>query len=192
MTDALCVCTPNTDPGSVFTTYSSRHCKPWSVSSYALEFVAVLESGVLNGKNFQGHQVTDGFILEVYKDNRGLPTVGCGHLVVDVDQLKVGDKITLQRAQSLLRADLDRMEGRLNRDIWVPLYQFEYDALISIVFNCGPFTGADALVTKVNSGEYNKLFDFILPYRVGHNKNLKRRRFQEARLFASGVYDAAH
>jgi lysozyme len=152
----------------------------------------VLESGILTGKNFLRLEVTDGFVLTVYKDNVGIPTVGCGHRVVAADKLKLGDTITLDKAQTFLRADLDLMERRLNRDVRVPLFQYEYDAMVSIVFNCGPYKGADTLIDKVNTGHYNKMFDVILPYRIAHNDKLKTRRYQEARLFASGVYDAAH
>nr|WP_240702133.1 glycoside hydrolase family protein [Trinickia terrae] len=80
----------------------------------------------------------------------------------------------------------------MNRYVRVPLFQFEYDAMVSVVFNCGAYKGADALIEEINAGYYEKMFDFILPYRIGRNVNLKHRRFQEARLFASGVYDAAH
>ncbi len=192
MSDAICTATTNTDPRSIVTAYTQRLCKPWNVSDDALSFIAVIESGTLDGKNFLGHQVTHGFILTVYLDNRNLPTVGCGHLVVAGDKLKVGQTIAIEQAQQFLRDVLAKVESRLNNDVKVPLYQFEYDALVSIVFNCGAYTGADRIIEKINVGKYNDLFDFILPYRIGHNTNLKHRRFWEARLFASGVYDATH
>lgn len=84
------------------------------------------------------------------------------------------------------------MERRLNSDVAVPLFQFEYDALVSIVYNCGPNQGADGIIQKVNEGNYDALFDFIKVYRVGSNSGLVNRRFSEARLFSSGVYDASH
>ncbi|SAL52209.1 lysozyme [Caballeronia arvi] len=192
MTDALCTATTNTDPNSNRTVYASRLCKPWAVSNDGLSFLAVWESGVLNGKSFLGLQVTEGFILTVYKDNRGLPTVGCGHLVVAADKLKVGDTITLDKAREFKKKAIDEIEARLNRDIRVPLFQFEYDSLVSILYNAGSFKGADEIIKKINSGHYDKLFDYILTYRIGHNNGLRPRRFSEARLFASGVYDASH
>jgi GH24 family phage-related lysozyme (muramidase) len=84
------------------------------------------------------------------------------------------------------------MERRLNSDVGVPLFQFEYDALVSIVYNCGPNQGADLIIHKVNEGNYGALFDFIKTYRVGNNGGVMNRRFSEARLFSSGVYDASH
>jgi GH24 family phage-related lysozyme (muramidase) len=41
----------------------------------------------------------------VYRDSRGLPTVGIGHLVVPADHLAVGDKITGDRINALFRQD---------------------------------------------------------------------------------------
>jgi GH24 family phage-related lysozyme (muramidase) len=84
------------------------------------------------------------------------------------------------------------MERRLNDDVHVPLFQFEYDALVSVVYNCGPNSGADEIIRKVNTGNYSGMFDFILTYRVGSNLGLPPRRYSEARLFASGIYDASH
>jgi len=130
--------------------------------------------------------------LQVYKDNKGYPTVGLGHLVTAADSLGVGDTISLKRAQELLIISLSEIETRFNRDIWLPLYQFEYDALVSVAFNCGAFRGSNALIAQINSGEHGKMFDFLLSYRIGNNAKLKRRRFQEARLFETGIYDATH
>ncbi|WP_429402342.1 glycoside hydrolase family protein [Paraburkholderia sp. MM5482-R1] len=84
------------------------------------------------------------------------------------------------------------VERRLNADVKVPLFQFEYDALVSIVYNCGSGDGASEIIRKVNSGHYDDMHDFILTYRVGTNRGVKNRRIAEARLFVSGVYDASH
>ncbi|HYS65555.1 MAG TPA: glycoside hydrolase family protein [Paraburkholderia sp.] len=175
-------------------TYTQRFGKPWVVSDDGLSFLATWESGILNGVNFQGHHVTDGFILKAYRDNVGIPTVGCGHRIVPSDHIQVGQTISLERARAFKKHDLERMERRLNNDVHVhvPLFQFEYDALVSIVYNCGPNLGADGIIRKINMGNYSGMFDFILTYRIGNNPGLPPRRYTEARLFASGVYDASH
>ncbi|MFM0213514.1 hypothetical protein PQQ96_39695 [Paraburkholderia sediminicola] len=69
---------------------------------------------------------------------------------------------------------------------------FEYDALVSVVYNCGAGEGANGIIQKVNTGHYEAMFDFICTYRVSNNPGLPPRRYSEARLFASGVYDASH
>lgn len=68
----------------------------------------------------------------------------------------------------------------------------EYDAMVSIVYNCGPNAGADGIIAKINAGDYGAMFNFILAYRIGNSPGLPPRRHSEARLFASGVYDASH
>lgn len=145
----------------------------------------------MNG-TYQGRQVTEGFILTAYLDNVGIPTVGCGHRILPEDEINVGDTITLDRARDFRRKNVATVETRLNKDIWVPLYQYEYDALVSIVYNCGSGRGADEIIMKINTGDYDAMFNYILKYRVGENKGVKNRRFGEARLFETGVYDASH
>lgn len=192
MTSPLLTATTNTDPDSIVNAYTQRLGKPWTISDDGLSFVAVWESGLLNGLNFQGNLVTQGFILKAYLDNVGIPTVGCGHRIVPADHIHVGQSISLARAKEFKRHDLAHAERRLNNDVHVPLFQYEYDALASIVFNCGSNAGADALVQKINTGDYDAMFNFILTYRIGTNPGLPPRRYTEARLFASGIYDAGH
>jgi GH24 family phage-related lysozyme (muramidase) len=192
MTAPLATVLTNTDPNSSVTVYTERLGKPWKVSDDGLSFTSVWESGLLNGMNFQGRYVTEGFILKAYRDNVGIPTVGCGHRIVPTDNIQVGQTISLERAREFKKRDVERMERRLNSDVRVPLFQFEYDALVSVVYNCGAGEGADSIIEKVNTGHYEAMFDFICTYRVGHNPGLRPRRYPEARLFASGVYDASH
>lgn len=192
MPDPLATAMTNTNPDSCVNVYCERRGKPWKISADGLSFLAVWESGVLNGINWQGHQVTEGFVLRAYRDNVGIPTVGCGHRIVPADHIQVGQSISLERAREFKRRDLERMERRLNNDIHVPLFQFEYDTLVSVVYNSGPNAGADQLIRMINTGNYDEMFNFIRTYRVGSNFNLLPRRYSEARLFASGVYDATH
>jgi lysozyme len=166
-----------------------RRGKPWQISAPLLDFLATWENGVTNGKNFAHQVVTNGFILKVYKDSRGLPTVGAGHLVVPPDKLKVGDKITEARAKNLLASDLATAESAVNRSIKVPLYQYEYDALVSLTFNVGAH-GASKLFDAVNTGKYVSIAATIENYRTGGGN--EGRRKSEAELFKSGVYDATH
>jgi lysozyme len=88
---------------------------------------------------------TKNFILKVYKDIRGLPTVGAGHLIVAADKLKVG----------------------------VPLHQYEYDALVSLTFNTGAH-GASKLFNAVNTGKYESIPATIEKYRIGGGNEGRR------------------
>lgn len=179
----------NTTPDSVKTGSTARLGKPWKVSEDLLPFLGTWENGVMNGKNFAHQSVTNGFILRVYADSRGLPTVGCGHLVVAADKLKLGNKITEERAKELLKSDLATAESAVNKSVRVPLYQHEYDALVSLTFNTGAH-GASKLCAAVNAGEYDSIPATIREYRTGGGN--EGRRASEAKLFESGVYDASH
>jgi lysozyme len=180
------------NPCSIVTRYSRRLTKPWKVSNELISFLGVWESGILNGKNFQRHDVTDGLILTAYTDDRGNPTVGMGHLIVPADRIKVGQAITLERAREFARRDLEQASSALHRQVGVPLFQFEFDALVSVAFNCGAGNGIADLVAQVNNETYEKMFDFIRYYRRGHHRTLAYRRYTEAKMFAAGVYDASH
>ena len=48
----------------------------------------------------------EGLETTVYKDSRGKPTVGIGHLVTEADGLKVGDKISEEKVKELYRKDI--------------------------------------------------------------------------------------
>jgi lysozyme len=162
---------------------------PWEISENLFEFLGTWENGVMNGNNFARQAVTNGFILKVYKDSRGLPTVGCGHLVVAADKLKVGDKIKEDRAKELLKRDLEAAEKAVNKNVKVPLYKHEYDALVSLTFNTGTH-GASKMFDAVNQGKYELIPAAIEKYRTGGGN--EARRESEAELFRSGVYDASH
>jgi len=189
----------NSDPNSVVTGTSERLAKPWHASDRVLPFLAEWESGSLNGvvrifySNHTHHDyhVTNGMILTVYNDDQGNPTVGCGHLVVPADHLHAGDTITLERGQQLLRADLVRTEKAINSKIHVPLYQYEYDALVSVIFNAGGGSAADDMADIVNAGNYSTIPESIRHFYV-RNPRLLPRRSSEANMFASGGYDASH
>ncbi|RKT26454.1 lysozyme [Paraburkholderia sp. RAU2J] len=190
MSQPLATVLTNTDPNSCVTACTPRTGKPWQATNQCLTFLAVWESGVLNGINFRHRHVTEGMILQVYPDNVGLPTVGCGHLIVPEDHLHLGDTISLTRARDLFRRDLRRIEHAVKTKVNVPLFQHEYDALVSIVFNCGPGQGADGIAQQVNSGDYDGTPDFILSYRSDSHHHA--RRVTEANLFSHGIYDASH
>lgn len=168
---------------------AKRLSAPWTVSKSLLAFLGTWENGVAEGKNFARQMVTDGFILTVYEDSRKLPTVGCGHLVLAADKLKVGEAISKDRAEKLLIGDLSVAEGAINKMVVVALHQYEYDALISVAFNCG-VAGVRKLAHFVSAGDYGAVPGCIETYRTGGG-NAGRRK-SEAKLFRSGEYNASH
>lgn len=71
----------------------------------------------------------------VYKDYKGYPTIGCGHLIRPSEDWSAG--LTEQQVTELLATDLGKVERAIEEHIAVPLEQHQYDALISFGFNCG-------------------------------------------------------
>lgn len=197
MTQPLATVVTNIDPNSCVTVHCDRIGKPWHLSTQGSTFIAVLESGILNG-TFQGKPVVDGFIVKVYDDGFGIPTVGLGHRVVTEDHLGLGDVISVERAINFFKVNLRPIEAAIHRDVRVPLYQHEYDALVSVLFNSGtgrrdgdPWPGnrSQYLASYLNQGEYDRMRDVIRTF-VAHR--VPRRRRTEANLFETGNYDASH
>lgn len=72
--------------------------------------------------------------LQAYRCPAGVVTIGYGH----TRTARLGQTITEQQAEVLLRDDLAEAERAVNRTAAVrPLNQNQFDALISLVFNIG-------------------------------------------------------
>lgn len=157
---------------------AARRTKPWRISQAGLDHI----------KRFEGWRDT------VYLDQAGKPTVGWGHLVRPLDNLRVGDKITPARGEAFLRADLTHHETNVNSCITVPLAQHEYDALVSFDFNTGGLCGS-TLARRLNAGDYaavrpelarwNKITDPATGAKVA-SRGLTNRRLAEADVFDRG------
>lgn len=81
-----------------------------------------------------------------------VPTIGFG----TTDDVRMGDKITPERALVRLLADADRFQRDLKACVGdVPMHQHEWDAVVSWAYNVG--TGAacrSTLVRKLKAGDY--------------------------------------
>ncbi len=95
----------------------------------------------------------EGERLKVYRDEAGYATVGVGHKVMPVDNLKVGDTITPLKSGQLLKNDLINAERAVSMGVKVPLNKNQYDALVSFVFN----VGSGALLTGGKDGQPSTL-----------------------------------
>lgn len=81
----------------------------------------------------------EGAILHVYKDSKGLPTAGVGHLITEAEhaEFPVGKKVSQDQSDTWLAADLKECEDAINESIKPKLEQHEFDALASLAFNIG-------------------------------------------------------
>lgn len=85
-----------------------------------------------------------------------VPTNGFGSTTDDAGRPLKGGEIAhpvtaLQRAAR----DITRFEGAIKRCVRVPLYQYEYDAYVSLAYNIGDTAFCNStLVRKLNAGDY--------------------------------------
>lgn len=71
--------------------------------------------------------------LRAYKDQGGKDTIGWGHLMLPGEPRK----ISRAEADRLLRVDVGRAQKAVQDLVPVPLWQSEFDALVSFVYNVG-------------------------------------------------------
>lgn len=148
----------------------------------------------------------EGFEKQAYNDALGYCTIGYGHVIAK----KKCEEITLDpefkegisqvKANELFLKRLPSFEKAVQRDITVPLYQYEFDALVSLLFNTGSnflnVGGAGNGETKIkkyiNAGHYAKGADEMKNVTNGGLSGLVKRRLSEIKLFKTNVYDASH
>ena len=127
----------------------------------------------------------EGLRLSAYKDVVGVVTIGYG----TTSGVKMGDTVTKECAEELLREDVQRFEGYVDRLVKVPLTQGMFDALVSFTYNLGP--GAlekSTLLDQLNRGDYDGAAAQFDRWNKAGGKvlaGLVRRRAAERALFES-------
>ena len=114
---------------------------------------SISDQGLNLIKKFEGlHKVTDDGMVVPYRCPANILTLGYGH----VKGVKKNMRITKQEAEDLLRQDMKIYEADVKRLVDVPLTQYQFDALVSFVFNLGSgaFSGS-TLRKKLNAGDYS-------------------------------------
>ena len=122
---------------------------------------------------------TDKAVIPVPGD---VPTIGFG----TTEGVKLGDKTTPQKALARALSDVSKYEGAVKQCVKAPLYQYEYDAAISISYNIGSsaFCGS-SIVRKFNSGDYRGACDAFLLWNKVKGKplpGLTKRREAERKI----------
>ena len=125
----------------------------------------------------------EGCRLKAYKDPAGVPTIAYGHTA----GVKMGDTITQEQADELLRDDLVIYEGKVAKyDDKYHWNQNQFDALVSFAYNIGSI---DQL-TSNGRRAIKTISDKILEYNKAGGKKLEglvRRRKAEKALFDEAV-----
>lgn len=129
--------------------------------------------------------------LRAYDDGTGVMTIGWGH----TKGVQTGQVITRTIAEDWFRGDLHVAEGTIRLAIKAPLYQHEYDALLSFVFNIGGTQFSKSTMReRINELRYEDAADQFPRWIYANGERLGglvKRRDQERRLWMTGAYPKA-
>ena len=134
----------------------------------------------------------EGCSLYEYRDVAGYPTVGYGHLVdKDTERSLCQYPISRQKALEMLYEDVRERAEQLDGLLEVEVYDNQWVALISLLFNIGygNFRGS-TLLRKLNEGRADEAsLEFPKWRRSGGEivQGLVNRRKDERRLFDGEV-----
>ena len=133
----------------------------------------------------------EGFKDHAYIDTDGTPVIGYGLSRINGVPVKVGDRITPDRADAALNAHLQEIQQELDKVVEVELNESQLSALASISFNVG--VGAikkSTLLRKINAEDYAGAANEFLRWdkanmrgRLVQLPGLSRRRAAERKLF---------
>lgn len=131
----------------------------------------------------------EGLCLTAYRCQAGVLTIGYGHTA----NVKIGDSISQQTADSYLMCDLHRTQMFINKFVRAELNQNQYDALCSLVFNIGVGNfERSTLLKKLNNNDFvGAANEFSCWNKIRKNgelvvsNGLIKRRYEEQQLFSS-------
>ena len=92
----------------------------------------------------------EGFSAVRYICSAGKTTLGIGHVIRPGEVFP--DTLSESGADALLARDLERFETDMLEAIEVDLNQNEFDAIISLAFNCGAHAIANSTLMKLLNG----------------------------------------
>jgi lysozyme len=112
---------------------------------------------------------------------KGVMTIGYG----TTKGVKVGQTITVAKAEELLKNDLIEFQNYVNEYVTAPITSNMFNALVSFCYNVGPNTFKKSSVLKaVNEKRYKdaaqNFYNFLTP------KTIESRRKKEIDLFLDG------
>jgi lysozyme len=131
----------------------------------------------------------EGLKLEAYICPAGVATVGFGSTFYpDGRRVKLGDKITLQEAESILLHDIKRFEKEVRTGVKIEITNNQLSALISFVYNVGASAfRKSTLLKKVNANPTDLTIhnEFMRWTRAGGKvlPGLVKRRAEESKLY---------
>ena len=125
----------------------------------------------------------EGCELKAYRCAANVLTIGYGSTKGVTEDME----ITQEEAESLLQEEMHEYEGYINDMVKVPLEQYQFDAMVSWVFNLGSGNlSSSTLLKKLNNSEYDEVPAQIRRWNKAGGKvldGLIRRREAEAKMF---------
>jgi lysozyme len=132
----------------------------------------------------------EGYVGRPYNDAVGYATVGYGHLIgyrhvtsADIAHFAGWTQVDYKR---LLKTDCARFEAAVRQAIHVQLTQGEFNALVSLAFNCGPGAVQGSIARLANSGRKSEIPTVMRQYVRANGQVLRGlvdRREREIRVF---------
>jgi GH24 family phage-related lysozyme (muramidase)/LysM repeat protein len=138
-----------------------------------------------------------------YDDSEHYCTIGWGHLIAkkscaalasegNSSYEKYKNGISDAAAAELFKKDLSKITDKVSLFVQVPLYQQEYDALVSLAYNTGGFSKFPKLISKLNTRDYSGCCDEFADITNHGTTGLVKRRQAEMKIFRNNVYDSTH
>ena len=132
----------------------------------------------------------EGFSSTAYLCSAKKATIGYGNTFwEDGTPVKIGDQISKERAETLLKHVVDNFSVAVEVDIKIEVTQNQFDALVSLAYNIG--LGAfknSTLLRQLNRGNFVGASQEFLRWNKSNGKpllGLTRRREREKLLFDS-------
>lgn len=129
----------------------------------------------------------EGCKLKAYLCPAGIWTIGWGSTGSHVYK---GLVITQEQADELFIKDTERFVNAVNNKVKTPITQYQFDALVSFVYNIGIGAfGRSTLLKKLNRSDYKGAIKEFLKWNKGGGKvleGLTRRRKSESYYFETG------
>ena len=131
-----------------------------------------------------GHEA---IVQTMYKDSKGIPTIGVGHTKAAgaPDPAAFKGEMSLEDVFDLFVKDVQKFVDGVNKAVTASVTQTEFDALVSFHFNTGRIATA-SLTKSINAGNKKKAAAEFLNF--SKPPEIIPRRKKEQKLFAEGVY----
>src|SRR4030095_4711329 len=135
-------------------------------------------------------QQFEGYSPFRYRDSAGYWTIGVGHLIRPGERFE--EPLLGDAAEKLFQQDLKPKATAVNARVSVPLFQGQFDASVSLVYNIGEgaFAKSTAL-KKINADRHAEVPAQIKRWNKAGGKvvkGLERRREAEAELYRMRWY----